>query len=129
MATPKLRQYNSGEWTPARFKGFVTSALRTASRRWPPKFEALKKALVGKKVNKKTNKLANHYKCASCRQLFTSTDVQVDHISPVVDPVKGFVSWDVFIDRLFCEEDNYQVLCKPCHAEKTKAEKAQRSKK
>lgn len=120
---------NGGEWTEARFRSFVTSALRAASRRWPPKYQALKAAFVGKKVNAKTGKMAMHYKCAECKKHFVAVDVQVDHIDPVVDPKKGFVSWDVFIDRMFVEIEKLQVLCKPCHKIKTDEEKQQRKKK
>ena len=125
----KRSSYNDGEWTPAKYRSFVTGALRTATRRWPPKYKALKEAFVGRQVNKKTNKLAMHYRCAACDNEFVSNDVQVDHISPAVDPAKGFVSWDVYVDRLFCETSNLQVMCKPCHAEKTSAEKKLRKKK
>lgn len=120
---------NSGEWTEARFRSFITSALRAASRRWPPKYKALKEAFVGKKVNAKTGKMAMHYKCAACKKHFVAVDVQVDHIDPVVDPKKGFISWDVFIERMFVEIEKLQVLCKPCHKIKTDEEKTQRKKK
>lgn len=120
---------NGGEWTEARFRSFVVSALRAASRRWPPKYQSLKAAFVGKKVNAKTGKMAMHYKCAECKKHFVAVDVQVDHITPVVDPKKGFISWDVFIDRMFVEIDKLQVLCKPCHKVKTDEEKQQRKKK
>ena len=123
------KKRNGGEWTEARFKSFVTSALRAASRRWPPKYKALKEAFAGRKVNAKTGKLAMHYKCAKCKKLFVAVDVQVDHIKPVVDPKKGFVSWDVYIDRMFCEMENLQVLCKADHKIKTDQEKLERKKK
>jgi 5-methylcytosine-specific restriction endonuclease McrA len=103
---------NGGEWTEARFKSFITSALRAASRRWPPKFAALKKALVGRKTNDKTGKLAQHYRCVTCNKDFVGADVQVDHI-----------------DRMFCELHDLQVLCKPCHKQKTQQEKEARKKK
>ncbi len=121
--------HNSGEWTDAKFRSFITSALRAASRRWPPKYKALKEALTGRKVNAKTGKMAMHYKCVACEDIFIAADVQVDHISPVVDPKKGFVSWDVYITRMFCEIDGMQVMCKPCHKIKTTEEKKLRTKK
>jgi 5-methylcytosine-specific restriction endonuclease McrA len=121
--------HNSGEWTDAKFRSFITSALRAASRRWPPKYKALKEALTGRKVNAKTGKMAMHYKCVACEDIFIAADVQVDHISPVVDPKKGFVSWDVYITRMFCEIDGMQVMCKPCHNIKTTEEKKLRTKK
>lgn len=123
------KKRNGGEWTEARFKSFVTSALRAASRRWPPKYKALKEAFAGRKVNAKTGKLAMHYTCAACKKLYAATDVQVDHIKPVVDPKKGFVSWDVYINRMFCEIEDLQVMCKPCHKIKTDQEKLERKKK
>ena len=97
-------------------------------RRWPPKYEALKKAFVEIKTNKASNRQARHYKCTSCNEDFTSTNIQVDHIKPAVDPKKGFISWDSFIKRLFVDESGLQVLCKPCHKTKTKTERDAREK-
>jgi len=122
-----IKERNGGEWTEARFRSFVTSALRAASRRWPPRYKALKEAFVGKKVNAKTGKQAMHYNCAECEQLFVAADVQVDHIMPVVDPKKGFTTWDNFIERMFCEMENLQVMCRSCHSVKTQAEKQERT--
>jgi len=113
---------NDGEWTEGRYRSFITSTLRGGMRRWPPKWKALKKAELGRKTNKKTGKLAMHYLCGMCNEEHTAKDVQVDHIQPVVDPATGFVSWDLYIDRLFCEKDNLQVLCTKCHKLKTKEE-------
>jgi len=109
-------------WTPARKKAFIISVLRSGTRRWPPKYETLAAAKTEKKINPKTKRLAQHYRCARCLGEFTSTNVEVDHIQPVVDPEKGFKDWNTFIRRLFCDEKNLQVLCKPCHKIKTKEE-------
>lgn len=111
------------EWTPGRKRAFITSALRASFRRWPPKFAVLKNAFVGRKVNKKTGREAAHYKCAKCKKQFVQTDVQVDHIDPVVHPEEGFISWDVFIERLLCGVENLQVLCKVCHKGKSDEER------
>ena len=123
--TKKTR--NSGQWTEARWRSFIVSALRMASRRWPVKFEVLKKASVGRKINPKTGKLALHYQCAKCTKTFVGLDVQVDHIIPVVGK-EGFVSWDEYVERMFCEANNFQILCKPCHKLKTDTEKLRRKK-
>lgn len=63
------------------------------------------------------------YKCNCCGGEFSNSNVEVDHIKPVVDPAKGFKDWNTFIKRLYCEQDNLQVLCKPCHKQKSKEEK------
>ena len=122
----KLR--NSGQWTEARFRSFVVSALSSASHRWPVKWRVLKDAEVGRQINKDTGKLALHYRCAQCSDVFTSKNIAVDHIDPVVDPKQGFVSWDVFIERLYVEMDKLQVLCKECHTKKTLLERKERKK-
>lgn len=110
-------------WSDGRIKGFIVSTLRGAMRRWPPKWEALADAYVGKKVNSKTKRASKHYKCAGCGEGFPQAQVEVDHKEPVVDPKTGFISWDIFISRLFCEKENLQVLCKDCHKIKTKKER------
>ena len=115
-------------WTEGRIKAFIISVLRTGARRWPPKFECLQDAFTGQKLNPKSGRMAKHYRCASCQQEFTSKDVEVDHISPVVDPTDGFIDWNTFISRLYCTKDNLQVLCTTCHKRKTKLERSKSTK-
>lgn len=115
-------------WTDGRKKAFITSVLRSGSRRWPPKYETLNEAKTIKRINEKSKRLAQHYLCAACQQEYTNKDVQVDHIQPVVDPKLGFQDWNTFIDRLFCDADNLQVLCTACHNTKTKTEKVKKVK-
>lgn len=114
------------QWTDARKRGFIISLLRKGFSRFPAKYEALKKAFVGRKPNKATGRLAAHYKCAKCKKEFVKVDVEVDHIVTVVDIEKGFTSFEEYVDRLFCSPDNLQILCKPCHRKKTLAEMKKR---
>lgn len=116
---------NGGEWTEARFNSFVKSALRAASRKWPPKYKCLNAAFVGSKINRKTGRMAKHYECNCCHNEFPLKDVQVDHIEAIIDPSVGFLTWDDVINRMFCEIENLQVLCIGCHKIKTTAEKQQ----
>lgn len=118
-------KYNGGEWTEARFNSFVKGGLRGISRRWPPKYETLAKACVGKQTNLLSGRQAKHYTCAGCSGNFPAKDVCVDHIEPVV-PVTGFTTWDEVINRMFCESENLQVLCAACHKVKTSKEKEER---
>jgi 5-methylcytosine-specific restriction endonuclease McrA len=112
----------SDEWTIGRRNSFITSVLRAGSRRWPPKYETLREAATEKKINPKTGRLAQLYLCATCCGEWSSKDVQVDHISPIILPT-GFTTWDMYIERLFCDKDNMQVLCISCHKVKTQEEK------
>ena len=112
-------QFNNGEWTLARFNSFITSILRSGSRRWGPKYTTLAAAKRGKQINKATGRIAEHYQCAGCSELFPASQVQVDHIRPMGQGR----TWDEFINELYCEADNLQVLCKPCHKIKTTKER------
>ena len=114
------RLYNGGQWTAGRFNSFVTSILRSGSRRWPPKYLVLNEAKTEKKVNAKTGRIAQRYLCNLCQQDFPQKEVQVDH----ANPIGTGKTWDEFIDGLFCEADNLQVLCKTCHSTKTSSERA-----
>ena len=88
----------------------------------------LKAAATTKKKNKKTNRLAQHYKCNACNKDFPASSVQVDHIDPVVNPQQGFQDWDTYIERLYINSDGLQVLCKSCHKKKTTKESSGRTK-
>lgn len=118
---PKTR--NSGQWTEAKFMSFIKNNLRSATRKWAPIQEVKKEANVSRGI----------YECAGCGKNVPLTvkegrkrrqNVFVDHIEPIVDPNVGFVDWDTYINRMFCEKDNLQVLCADCHDEKSMAERA-----
>ena len=116
---------NNGEWTEARYRGFIKSALRSASQRWPPKYQTLNEAYVGKMINKSSGRLAKHFKCNKCHDSFPQKEVEVNHITPVV-LISGFDSWDGVIERMFCEKEHLEVLCKPCHKFLTQLENQER---
>lgn len=96
-------------------------------RRYSPKYETLKEAATTKKINKKSNRMAQHYRCADCQKEYPLSDVNVDHIDPVVDPAIGFVDWNTYVSRMFCPKDGLQVLCGACHTIKTNKEKKVKS--
>jgi 5-methylcytosine-specific restriction endonuclease McrA len=88
---------------------FLTNKLRRISYQWAPRKQAIVNARVERGV----------YKCASCEKLFGPKEIQLDHKIPVVDEEVGFTDWNTYIERLFCDVDNFQVLCIPCHEAKT----------
>lgn len=122
--TPKTRC--GGRWTEARYQGFIKNQLRSATRKWAPISDCLKKARTKR----------GHYLCNKCGKEVTTTkvingrrvkNVSVDHVDPIV-PVTGWVGWEDYINKMFCEEDNLQLLCKTCHDEKSALEQTQRKK-
>jgi hypothetical protein len=96
-------------------KSLAIATLRKASLRWKPRQCA--------KVAARTAR--NCYTCQECRNTFPSRSVQLDHIEPVI-PLDGWNGFDSFIERLFCGEEGFQVLCKECHKERTTIQNAQR---
>jgi hypothetical protein len=46
----------------------------------------------------------------------------VDHVIPVV-PLDRYPDWNEYINRLFCDTDNFEVLCDDCHHSKSQAER------
>ena len=114
-----------GKWTQAKYNSFVKSALRGASRKWQPIQACLREARVGR----------GQYLCAGCKETVPVTavvngkrskNIYADHIEPIV-PVTGWEGWDSCVERMFCELDGLQALCKPCHDTKSKEEAAARA--
>lgn len=105
----------------------IRGALRRTFSRSPVIREVLFK--VRREVPKynkdgsRAKKDAVQYRCNVCQSFVGSTKVSVDHISPVVDVQQGFVDFNTFIRRLFCDASNLQVICDGCHNTKTQAER------
>ena len=115
---PKTR--NAGTMTEAAFWSFIRSCLRQKSRFWKPithcKLKS-RRAYTGPNIRQKFE-----YQCNDCKSWFPEKKINVDHIIPAgslnqPEDLPGFV------ERLFCEVDNLQVLCENCHDKKTKLEK------
>lgn len=115
--TPPFHKYPA--WTEAKFWAFIRSGLRAKWNRWPPKYDVLKAAR--RTVKGKRHKY--EYKCAKCKKWFKGSEVQVDHKIPA-GSLKSYQELPGFVERLFVGPDQLDVLCKPCHAKKTKEERS-----
>lgn len=122
--TPPCEVYP--EWTQARFWGFVRSGLRSASSRWPPKYQAL--ANAKRKYEGPNKRQKWEYQCASCGGWFPTKEVSVDHIEPV-GTLKDYEDLPEFVQRLFCGIEGLQILCSSCHSKKTKEERTKHASK
>ena len=117
------------------FKEWVVWQLRRLSYRWPARSAAFRRAGASRaEFNKKpgvvglTARTKNFYHCELCAFVYDRKNVSADHIAPVVDPKRGFVDFDTYIRRLFCEADGFQIICKECHDKKTAKERVVRKK-
>jgi 5-methylcytosine-specific restriction endonuclease McrA len=106
------------KWTTAAYWSFVRSGLRAKFTRWPPKYEVIKAAKREMKV--KVGNQRFEYQCALCKGWFKQKETEVDHLIACgnldLDPAG-------FIERLFCSQEHLQLVCKPCHKAKTKADR------
>ena len=118
---PKVpRPRNAGTMTESAFWSFIRSALRQKSRWWKPILQA---KLAARRAYKGPNKRQKfEYQCATCNTWLPEKKINVDHIRPA-GSLNCAADLPGFVERLFCEIDNLQVLCEKCHDVKTKLEK------
>ena len=119
--TPKTR--NAGTMTESAFWSFIRSTLRQKSRWWKPISLAKQKAKRKYKGPNKRQKF--EYLCNVCKQYFPDKEINVDHIVPA-GSLRCANDLPGFVERLFCEIDNLQVLCNVCHNKKTQDEKSKK---
>jgi 5-methylcytosine-specific restriction endonuclease McrA len=121
VAKPKtLKTRNAGTMTESAFWSFIRSGLRQKSRFWKPITQC-------KMSNRRTYKgplkrQKFEYQCAECSQWFPEKKINVDHIIPA-GSLRCANDLPGFVERLFCEIDNLQILCSTCHNVKTQNEK------
>ena len=127
-----------GTMTEARYRAWVTSHLRSMSRKWPPKNMCLKiaKEEARRRIAEEPDKYpemltkagkpkTGYFVCEICdtiQNIEKGKNIAADHIEPIVDPIEGFQGWDQWIERALVETDGFQCLCKDCHDKKSKAE-------
>lgn len=116
--TPKTR--NAGTMTESAFWSFIRSTLRQKSRWWKPITQCKLESRRPYKGPLKRQKF--EYQCNSCKKWFPEKKINVDHIIGAGSLNCG-ADLPGFVERLFCEQDNLQVLCEVCHNEKTQLEK------
>jgi 5-methylcytosine-specific restriction endonuclease McrA len=111
---------NSGTMSESAFWSFIRSALRQKSRWWKPIAECKAKAKRPYTGPLKRQKF--EYQCNQCKGWYPEKKINVDHICPA-GSLNSAQDLPGFIERLFCEIDNLQVLCISCHDIKSKEDK------
>jgi len=116
---PRTRGNNT--MTEAGFWSFIRSGLRSKSQRWPPKYAVKKEAK--RTVTGKRHRY--EYQCNVCKGWFKDKEVEVNHIVPC-GTLKSFDDLPQFVERLFCEKEGLEVICKGCHKKETAKQKEER---
>jgi 5-methylcytosine-specific restriction endonuclease McrA len=119
LVAKKPKPRNAGTMTESAFWSFIRSALRQKSRWWKPILQC--KELAKRSYNGPNKKQKYEYQCNCCKKWYPAKDVNVDHVIPAGNLQSG-KDLEGFVERLFCEVDNLQILCTSCHDVKTKFE-------
>jgi 5-methylcytosine-specific restriction endonuclease McrA len=123
VLVPKTRC--DGTMSEAAFWSFIRSALRKKSMFWKP-ISICK--LNARRLYKGLNKRQKYeYQCNKCKKWYPDKEVHVDHIISA-GSLNCAQDLPLFVERLFCEQDNLQVLCTTCHNKKTLKEKQSKKK-
>jgi len=123
VLVPKTRC--DGTMSEAMFWSFIRSALRQKSRWWKPISICKMNARRAYKGDNKRQKY--EYQCKKCKTWHAEKNINVDHIIPA-GSLNTAQDLPLFVERLFCEQDNLQVLCTDCHNKKTANEKKNKRK-
>jgi hypothetical protein len=100
---------------------YIISTLRAASVTWSGRTLCLNRGrrerVVGKfKSGKDKFVWENNCECCGIWKDQKDNYFEVDHID-MIGSFNG--SWDEYIPRMFCDQDNLQRLCNSCHTIKT----------
>jgi len=109
----------------AAFWSFIRSALRQKSRWWKP--ISICKLNARRDYTGPGKRQKYEYQCKKCKKWYPEKQINVDHIIPA-GSLNCAQDVPLFVERLFCEQDNLQVLCVTCHDKKTLKEKQSKTK-
>jgi len=115
-----VKNRNAGTMSESAFWSFIRSGLRQKSRFWRPITQC---KLEAKRPYKGTNKRQKfEYQCNECKNWYQEKLINVDHIVPA-GSLNCAADLPAFVEKLFCETNNLQVLCEACHNVKTQNER------
>jgi hypothetical protein len=109
-----------GEWTEAKFWGWLRGVLRAGARRWPP-IVRLSLTSVRRPYQGDNPRMKWEYQCHECLGWFPRKEVEVHHLIEC-GSLKSFDDLGGFAERMFCEADGLVVLCDACHQQAHKSE-------
>jgi CRISPR/Cas system CSM-associated protein Csm3 (group 7 of RAMP superfamily) len=114
----------------SRERGLIKGALRRVFSRSELRRKVLRAAIV-EHTDPSRKRVKTWVTCNICGKPEAISNAVVDHLDPLIPVNTTFeqMSLDTVVDRLWCEENNLQVVDQACHKEKTAIERKQRRKK
>jgi len=105
----------------------VENMKKTKKKKRKKKNKWIKLAIYARKIwwlydeERKICLVNSKGKCQNCKKEINK--LQVDHKQAVGQMPTDLGKFCYWLERLFCETNNLQALCKKCHVEKTKSDK------
>jgi 5-methylcytosine-specific restriction endonuclease McrA len=89
----------------------------------------MKAAIIIQHADPKRKAVKTWCRCPVCKKPEAISNIQVDHILPVVPKDKTLedLTRHEILDRIWCSKDNLNPICKTCHRIKTNAELKERA--
>ena len=106
------KKYGDGWYTESAFFAMIRSALRRKSMYWKSIQIAKKRAQIPYTGTNKRRKYA--YICEHCGKETIGSDIAVHH-KVECGSLNSFNDLPGFVERLFCNSDGLEVICKACH--------------
>lgn len=102
---------------------YLINILRQGTTKWAGRSECFRRnrKLVhdGEFFKNGSPKYKYHWQCSNCKSWFRDqSQLEVDHIVEV-GPLESWDNIKEFIERMYCGQENLQLLCSVCHQKKT----------
>ncbi len=109
-------------------RGLIKGAIRRVFGRSDLRRQIIQNNIIPNRHDAKRKQVKFWVKCQDCGEFEAKSNVQVDHVEPVVPINSSFenMTLDDLVNRMWCHESKLQLLCKPCHTVKTKSENKER---
>lgn len=102
-------------------RNLIKGAVRRVFGRSDLRRKILEDGIIKGHIDLKRKAVKFWVKCEACGELEAKSNIQIDHLVPVVPTDSSFedMSLDELVDRMWCVESNLKRTCKPCHVKKT----------
>lgn len=113
----------------AKERNLLKGAIRRIFSRSDLRRQCIERAIVPGYYDPKRKAVKFWVKCAACGKMEAKSNMEADHIEPVVpvDSTLEDMTWTEVVERQWCDVENLQPVCKPCHRRKTGEENKARN--